>query len=125
MLQAAPSHVMDMFHTPDVDLLEQICTSTTVRQAPNDAESATIIFDTVVAQGRIASPQLFNIFNKFINTLLRMMKSEYQPWFVTGQNQSIDRGLQIGKNQKDSSQDADHRHQFEKHRFYRRHVDVC
>jgi len=44
--QAALWHVMHMFHIPDVDLLEQIYDSATVRLAPNDAESATITFDT-------------------------------------------------------------------------------
>ena len=31
---------------------------------------------------------------------------------ATGQNQGISHGLQIGKNQDDSSQDADHDYQF-------------
>jgi hypothetical protein len=47
MSQAALWHVMNMFHIPDVALLEQIYDSATVRLAPNDAESATITFDTV------------------------------------------------------------------------------
>ena len=64
--------------------------------------SATITFDTGVAQGSITSPQLFNI---FINALLRMLTA-------TGQNQGISHGLQIGKDQDDSSQDADHGYQF-------------
>jgi len=102
MLQAALWHVMNMFHIPDVDLLEQIYDSATVRLAPNDAESATITFDTGVAQGSISSPQLFNI---FINALLRMLT-------VTRQNQGISHSLQIGKDQDDSSQDADHGYQF-------------
>jgi len=46
----------------DVDLLEQIYDSATDRLAPNDAESATITFDSSVAQGSIMTPQLFNIF---------------------------------------------------------------
>jgi len=100
--QAAFWHVMNMIHMPDVDLLRQIYDSTTVRLAPIDAESATITFDTGVAQGSITSPQLFNI---FINALLQMLTA-------TGQNQGICHGLQIGKNQKDSSQDADHGYQF-------------
>ena len=91
-----------MFHIPDVDLLEQIYDSATVRLAPNDAESATITFDTGVAQGSITFPQLFNI---FINALLRTLTA-------TGQNQGISHGLQIGKDQDDSSQDADHGYQF-------------
>jgi len=100
MSQAALWHLMNMFHIPDVDLLEQIYDSTTVRLAPNDAESATITFDTGVAQGSITCPQLFNI---FINA--RMLT-------VTGQNQGISHGLHIGKDQDDSSQDADHGYQF-------------
>jgi len=102
MSQAALWHVMNMFHIPDVDLLEQIYDSATVRLASNDTESATITFDTGVAQGSITSPQLFNI---FINALLRMLTA-------TGQNQGISHGLQIGKDQDDSSQDADHGYQF-------------
>jgi len=101
MSQAALWHVMNMFHIPDVDLLEQIYDSATVRLAPNDAESATITFDTGVAQGSITSPQLFNI---FINVLLRMLTA-------TGQNQGISHSLQIGKDQDDRSQDADHGYQ--------------
>ena len=98
MFQAALWQVMRMFKIPDVDLLEQIYESTTVRLAPNDEESVTITFNTGVAQGSITSPQLFNI---FINALLRMLK-------VTGQNdEDISHGLQIGKNQKgDNQRDA-------------------
>jgi len=59
-------------------------------------------FDTGVAQGSITSPQLFNIFT---NALLRMLTA-------TGQNQGISHGLQIGKDQDDRSQDADHGYQF-------------
>ena len=70
MSQAALWHVMKMFYILDVNLLEQIYNRATVRLAPNDAESATITFDTGVAQGSITSPQLFNI---FINTLLWML----------------------------------------------------
>ena len=66
MSQVALWHVMNMFHISDVDLLEQIYDSATVRLDPNDAESTTITFDTGVAQGSITSPQLFNI---FINAL--------------------------------------------------------
>jgi len=93
---------MNMFHIPDVDLLEQIYDSATVRLATNDAESATITFDTSVAQGSITSLQLFNI---CINALLRMLTA-------TGQNQGISHGLQNGKDQDDSRQDADHGYQF-------------
>ena len=83
-----------MFKIPDVDLLEQIHEGATVRLAPSDEESATITFDTGVAQGSITSPQLFNI---FINALLRMLT-------VTGQNDDISHGLQIGKDQKGDNQ---------------------
>ena len=62
--------------------------------APNDEESATITFNTGVAQGSITSPQLFNI---FINALLRMLT-------ITGQNEDIIHGLQIGKDQKGDNQ---------------------
>jgi len=102
MSQAALWHVMNMFHIPDVDLLDQIYDSATVRLAPNDAEGATITFDTGVAQGSITSPQLLNI---FINALLWMLTA-------TGQNQGLSHGLKIGKDQDDSSQDADHGYQF-------------
>jgi len=81
--QAAFSHVMNKFYIPDVDLLEQIYDSETVRLAPNDVESATITFDTGVAQGSITTLQLFNI---FINALLQMLTATgrnqgYQSWF--------------------------------------------
>jgi len=82
--------------------LKYIYNSATVRLAPNNAESATITFDTGVAQGGITSSQLFNI---FINTLLQML-------MATGENQGISHALQIGKDQDDSSQDANHSYQF-------------
>ena len=44
-------------------------------------------------------------FNIFIDALLQMLTA-------TGQNQGIGHCLQIGKNQDDSSQDADHGYQF-------------
>ena len=93
---------MNMFHIPDVNLLEQIYDSAKDRLAPNDTESATITVDTGVAQGSITSPQLFNI---FINALLRMLTA-------TGQRQGISHGLQIVKDQDDSSQDAGHGYKF-------------
>jgi len=102
MSQVALWHVMIMFYIPDADLLEQIYDSETVRLAPNDAKSATITFDTGVAQGCITSPQLFNI---FINALLRMLTA-------TGQNQRISHGLQIDKDQNDSSQNANQGYYF-------------
>ena len=79
MSQAALWRVMRMFKIPDVDLLEQTYEGNTVRLAPNDEASATITFNTGVAQGSLTSPQLFNI---FINALLRMLT-------VTGQNEDI------------------------------------
>ena len=103
MSQAALWHVINMFHIPDVDLLEQIYDSATIHLAPNGAEShgATITFDTSVAQGSITPPQLFNI---LINVPLRMLTA-------SGQNQGISHGLQIGRDQDDSSQDAKHGYQ--------------
>ena len=83
MLQAGLWHVMNMFHILDVDLLEQIYDSATVCLAPNDTKSATITFDTCVAQGSITPPQLFNI--RF-NALLRIL-------MAIGQNQQISHGL--------------------------------
>jgi len=102
MSQAALWRVMRMFKIPDVGLLEQIYAGATVRLAPNDEESATITFTTRVAQDSIASPQLFNI---FINALLRMLT-------VTGQNECISHGLQIGKDQKGDKQRNENGYQF-------------
>ena len=65
-----------MFYIPDVGILEQIYDSATVRVAPNDAESATITFDTGVAQGKVTSPRLFNI---FIHALLRTLTAHSRP----------------------------------------------
>jgi len=79
--------MMNFFQIPDVDSLERIYNSATVRLPPNDEESAIITFDTGVAQGSITSPHLFNI---FINTLLQMLTA-------TGQNREISHGLQIDK----------------------------
>ena len=104
MSQAALWHVMNIFHIPDVDLLEKIYDSATVRLAPNYVESVTVTFNTGVAQRSITSPELFYI---FINVLLRMLT-------VTEQNQGISHVLKIGKNQEDSSQDANHGFQFNK-----------
>jgi len=75
MSQAALWRVMRMFKIPDVDLSEQMYEGATIRLAPNDEESATITFNTDVAQGSITSPQLFNI---FINALLRMLTVGYR-----------------------------------------------
>ena len=102
MSQAALWQVMRMFKIPDVYLLEQTYEGTTVRLAPSDEESATITFNTGVAKGSITSPQLFNV---FINTLLRMLT-------VTGQNEDICHGLQIGKDQKGDNQRDEIGYQF-------------
>jgi hypothetical protein len=83
MSQTALWHVINMFHIPDVDLLEQIYDSATVRLAPNDAENATITFHTGIAQGSITIPQLFKI---LINALLRRLTA-------TGQNQGINKKM--------------------------------
>ena len=85
MSQAALWQAMRMFKIPDVDSLEQIYEGATVRLAPNDEESATITFNTGVAQGSITSLQLFNI---FINALLRML-------MVTGQNKDLVTGCRL------------------------------
>ena len=93
---------MRMFRIPDVDLSAQIYEGATNRLAPNDEESVTITFNTGVARGSITSPQLFNI---FINALLRMLT-------VTGQNEDISHGLQIGKDQKGDNQRDENDYQF-------------
>jgi len=93
MSQTALWQVMRMFKILDVDLLEQIYEGTTVRLAPNNEASVTITFNKGVAQGSITSPQLFKI---CINALLRMLT-------VTGQNEDIGHGLQIGKDQKETT----------------------
>jgi len=74
----------------------------TVMLAPNNEESATITFNTGVAQGSITSPQLFNI---FINALLRLLA-------VTGQNEDISHRLQISKDQKGDNQRDENGYQF-------------
>jgi len=102
MSQAVPWRVMGMFKIPDVDLLEQIYEGATIRLAPNDEESATTTFNTGVAQRSITSPKLFNI---FINARLRMLT-------VTGQNENISHGLQIGKDQKECNQRDENGYQF-------------
>ena len=89
---------MNISHESHEYIYIYICLSERVRLAPNDAESATITFDTGVAQGSITSPQLLNI---FINALSRMLTA-------TGQKQGNSHGLQISKDQHDSSQDAWH-----------------
>jgi len=99
-----------MFKIPDVDLLEQIYESTTIMPAQNNEESATITFNTGVAQGSITYPQLFNV---FINALLRML-------MVTGQNEDISHGLQIGKDQKGDNQRDENGYQI--HRLY---LNLC
>jgi len=110
MSQAAFWQVVRMFKIPDVDLLEQIYESTTIMPAQNNEESATITFNTGVAQGSITYPQLFNV---FINALLRML-------MVTGQNEDISHGLQIGKDQKGDNQRDENGYQI--HRLY---LNLC
>jgi len=73
--------------------LEQIYEGVTVRLAPNDEESATITFNTGVAQGIITSPQLSNIFN---NALLRML-------MVTGQNKDLVTGCRLERIRKETT----------------------
>jgi len=102
MSQAALWQVMRMFKIPDVDLLGQTYEGATVRLAPNDEKSATITFNTGVAQGCITSLQLFNI---FINALLHILT-------VTGQSEHINHGLQIGKDQKGDNQRHENGYQF-------------
>jgi len=92
MSQDALWSVMLLFYIPDVNLLEQICDNGSVQLAPNGEESATITFNTGVAQESIISTQLFNI---FINALLRMLT-------VTGQREGISPWLQIGEHKEDS-----------------------
>ena len=86
---------------------------TTVRLAPNNKESATITFNTSVAQDSITSLQLFNT---FINALLRMLT-------VTGQHEDISHGLQIGKDQKGDNQQDANGYQF--NNIYRRYLNLC
>jgi len=87
MSQAALWHVMNMFHTPDVDLLEQIYDSATVRLAPNNAISATITFDTNVVQGSITSTQLVQYLNQrsVADAHGDWAESGYQSWFADWQ----------------------------------------
>jgi len=75
--------------------------------AQNNEESATITFNTGVAQRDITSPQLFNI---FINALVRML-------MIIGQNENIGHGLQIGKDQTRDNQRDDNSYQFNNIRF--------
>jgi len=93
---------MRMFNIPDVDLLEQMYEGTKVRMAPNNEESAAITFNTCVAQGSITFPQIFAI---FIIALLHMLT-------VTGKNEDISHGLQIGKDQKGHNQRDENGYQF-------------
>ena len=61
---------MRAYGIPDVDLLVSLYEHSTVRMAPNDPQSATITFDTGVAQGSALSPLLFLI---FMNALLGLI----------------------------------------------------
>ena len=82
MNQAALWAVMRAFQIPDVDLLEKLYQTTTVKMA-GDHNAATITFDTGVAQGSVLSPMLFII---FLNALLRLLT-------VRGQNNCLCHGL--------------------------------
>ena len=115
MSHAALWQVIKMFKIPDVDLLEQIYEGATVRLAPIDEASATITFDTGVAQGGVTSPQLFNI---FINALPRML-------MVTGRNADISHGLQIGKDQKGDNQREGKQLSIQQYRVHRRYFNLC
>ena len=114
-LNAMSQAALWQFKIPDVDLWEQIYEGVTVRLAPNNEESATITFNTGVAQGSITSPQLFNI---FINALLRMLT-------VTGQNSDISHGLQICKDQKGDNQRDEKRLSIQQYRVHRRYLNLC
>ena len=83
MSQAALWALMRKFRIPDVDFLESLYEQSTVRMAPNDQHSATITFDTGVAQGSVLSPILFLI---FINALARMLTA-------VGQKEGIAHGV--------------------------------
>ena len=84
MSQAALWQVMEAYGIPDVDLLRGLYDNSTVRLSPNDASSATIVFDTGVAQGSALSPLLFLI---FMNALLGLLTE-------TGKELSISHGLE-------------------------------
>ena len=83
MSQAALWAVLRRLNIPDVDLLENLYRHTTVRLAPNDAEAATITFQTGVAQGSVLSPLLFIL---FVNTLARLLTA-------VGQENNIEHGI--------------------------------
>jgi len=78
-------HVSNTFNIPEADLLEQICNSTTVYLAPNDAVSASITSDIGVAQRSIMSPQLFTILITDANWHSTWAESGYQSWFADWQ----------------------------------------
>ena len=87
MSQPALWQVMEAYGIPDVDLLRGLYDNSTVRLSPNDASSATIVFDTGVAQGSALSPLLFLI---FMNALLGLLTE-------TGKELSISHGLESGR----------------------------
>ena len=86
MSQAALWEIMEAYGIPDVDLLKGLYTNSTVRLAPNDGSSATITFDTGVAQGSALSPLLFLI---FMNALLGLLTAQ-------GKQLGISHGLSSG-----------------------------
>ena len=87
MSQAALWQVTEAYGIPDVDLLRGLYDNSTVRLSPNDASSATIVFDTGVVQGSALSPLLFLI---FMNVLLGLLTE-------TGKELSISHGLESGR----------------------------
>ena len=87
MSQAALWQVMEAYGIPDVDLLKGLYDNSTVRLSPNDASSATIVFDTGVAQGSALSPLLFLI---FMNALLGLLTE-------TGKELNISHGLESNR----------------------------
>ena len=85
---------------------ENVCN--TLQRSCDGLDWKSTKYDTGVAQGSITSPQFFNI---FINALLRMLT-------VTGQNEDISHGLQIGKYQKGDNQRDENGYQFNNIGFF-------
>ena len=84
MSQPALWAVLKCSGIPDVDLLESLYRNITVRLAPNDAEAATITFQTGVAQGSVLSPLLFIL---FVNVLARLLTA-------VGQDEQIEHDIE-------------------------------